>query len=128
MSSRQIAIPSIKITFPDGTEDFAVLQHYNPIAQGRDEQEEDIDQCIFDGYLLNEKDVSVTVTGCPNADNFGVIPLQAKRVGSREVANLTERKIHIPPFLVSKNLSVCLSLCLSVTEFYPNFLRPGKTE
>ena len=85
VSSRQTAIPSIKITFPDGTEDFAVIQHYNPIAQGRDEQEEDIDQCIFDGYLLNEKDVYVTVTGCPNADNFGVIPLQAKRVGRWQI-------------------------------------------
>ena len=28
----------------------------------------------------------------------------------REVANLTERKIHIPPYVVSKNLSVCLSV------------------
>ena len=31
---------------------------------------------------------------------------------SREVANLTERKIRIPPFIMSKNLSVCL--CPSV--------------
>ena len=29
---------------------------------------------------------------------------------SREVANLTERKICIPPYRVSKNLSVCLSV------------------
>ena len=34
---------------------------------------------------------------------------------SREVANLTERKIHIPPFLVSKSVSVFLSVCPSVT-------------
>ena len=27
---------------------------------------------------------------------------------SREVANLTERNIHIPPYMVSKNLTVCL--------------------
>ena len=27
---------------------------------------------------------------------------------SREVANLTERKKNIPPYMVSKNLSVCL--------------------
>ena len=72
ISSRQTALPSIKITFPDGSEDYAVLQRYNPIPQGRDEREQDIDQCIFDGYLLNEKDVYVTVTGCPNTDNFGV--------------------------------------------------------
>ena len=29
---------------------------------------------------------------------------------SKEVANLTERKIHIHPYMVSKNLSVCLSV------------------
>ena len=79
VSGRQTAIPSIKITFPDGTDDFAVLQHYNPIAQGRDEQEEDIDHCIFDGYLLNEVDVYVTVTGCQHADNFGVIPCKGSK-------------------------------------------------
>ena len=39
--------------------------------------------------------------------------------GSMAVANLTERKIHIPTFMVSKNLSVCL--------FDPNYLRTGKT-
>ncbi len=71
-SSRQTSMPSMKITFPDGTEDYAVLQRYNPIPQGRDELEEDIDQCIFDGYLLNEKDVYVTMAGCPNSDSFEV--------------------------------------------------------
>ena len=30
---------------------------------------------------------------------------------SREVAKLTERKICIPLYMVSKNLSVCLSIC-----------------
>ena len=39
---------------------------------------------------------------------------------SKEVANLTERKIHIPLYMVSKNLSVCLSVCLSVLKL----LRP----
>ena len=29
---------------------------------------------------------------------------------SREVANFIERKIHIPPYMVSKYLSVCLSV------------------
>ena len=40
---------------------------------------------------------------------------------SRKVANLTERKIHIPLCMVSKNLSV--SPC--VTNFDPNYLRTG---
>ena len=43
---------------------------------------------------------------------------------SREVANLTERKIHIPPYMVSKNLSVCLSVCPSVINFDPNYWLP----
>ena len=43
---------------------------------------------------------------------------------SREVANLTERKINIPPYMVSKNLSVRLS----AVNFDPNYLRTGKTE
>ena len=33
---------------------------------------------------------------------------------SWEVANLTERKIHIPPYMVSKNLFVCLSVCYQI--------------
>ena len=72
VSSRQTSLPSLKITFPDGTEDYTVLQRYNPIPQGHDELEEDIDQCIFDGYLLNEKDVYVVMAGCPNSDSFEV--------------------------------------------------------
>ena len=31
---------------------------------------------------------------------------------SRKVANLNERKINIPTYMVSKNFSVCLSVCL----------------
>ena len=72
VSSRQTSMPIMKITYPHGTEDYAILQRYNPIPQGRDELEEDIDQCIFDGYLLNEKDVYVVMTGCPHSDSFEV--------------------------------------------------------
>ena len=72
VSSRQTSLPSLKITLPNGMEDYAILQRYNPIPQGHDELEEDIDQCIFDGYLLNEKDVYVTMVGCLNSDSFEV--------------------------------------------------------
>ena len=64
--------PLLKVTFPDGQEDVAVLKRYNPIAVGPNEREEDVDQCIFDGYLSEEKDVYVTVTGCPSTGNFDV--------------------------------------------------------
>ena len=49
------------------------------------------------------------------------------REESRKVANLTERKNqHIPVYGVKE--FVCLSVCLSVTKFDPNYLRTGKTE
>ena len=38
---------------------------------------------------------------------------------SREVANLTERKICIPLYMVSKNLSVCLSVAEIITLIRP---------
>ena len=34
---------------------------------------------------------------------------------SREVANLLKENIHIPPYMVSKNLSVCMSVRLGQT-------------
>jgi hypothetical protein len=61
-------IPKLKISFPDGgVDDLAILQRYNPIPVGPTERSEDVDNCIFHGYLLTEKDVYVTVTGCPGS-------------------------------------------------------------
>jgi len=64
--------PLLKITFPDGSEDTAVLKRFNPIPVGPNEREEDVDPCIFDGYLRQEDDSYVTVTGCPLTGNFDV--------------------------------------------------------
>lgn len=64
--------PLLKITFPDGFEDTAVLKRFNPIPAGPNERAEDVDPCIFDGYLSHEDDVYVTVTGCPSSGNFDV--------------------------------------------------------
>lgn len=66
--------PLLKITFPDGSEDTAVLKRYNPIPAGPNERAEDVDPCIFDGFLSQEKDAYVTVTGCPLTGNFDVSP------------------------------------------------------
>jgi hypothetical protein len=63
----------LKITFPDGSEDTAVLKRFNPIPAGPNEREEDVDPCIFDGYLRQEDDSYVTVTGCPLTGNFDVL-------------------------------------------------------
>ena len=70
----------MKIAFPDGGEDdFAVLQNFNPIPVGPAERSEDVDNCIYHGNLLKEKDVYVTVTGCPDANSFQVKQFEVPR-------------------------------------------------
>ena len=65
--------PYLKITFPDGGEDdVAILMRFNPIPLAPHERSEDLDSCIFHGYLEKEKNVYVTVTGCPFSDTFQV--------------------------------------------------------
>jgi len=64
-------VPLLRIRFPDGgADDFAVLKVFNPIPQGPLERAEEIDSCIFEGHLQNEKDAFIALTGCPNSDNF----------------------------------------------------------
>jgi hypothetical protein len=56
------------------------LRRYNPIPAGPNERAEDIDSCIYDGYLKDESDVYVTVTGCASSNNFQVKNHKRKRV------------------------------------------------
>jgi len=66
-------VPLLRIRFPDGDkDDFAILKTFNPIPLGANERAEDVDSCIYDGYLQNESNVYVTVTGCANSDTFQV--------------------------------------------------------
>ncbi len=66
-------IPLLQIDFHDGgVEDVALLSPFNPIPQGPTERSEEIDPCIYEGYLKNEKDVYVTLTGCPLSESFQV--------------------------------------------------------
>ena len=66
-------VPFLRIAFPDqGNDDFAILKPYNPVPLAPHERSEDLDSCIYQGYLLNEKDVHVTMTGCAMSDNFKV--------------------------------------------------------
>ena len=62
------------ISFNDGKpDDVAILERYNPIPRQPDENDEDIDQCIFKGVLLHEHNVLVSLTGgCPFEDSFEV--------------------------------------------------------
>ena len=59
------------IRFPDnGTEDVALLKRTNPIPLTDDEN--DVDSCIFQGHLRDEKDVFVSLNGCPRSMTFDV--------------------------------------------------------
>ena len=55
-------------------------------------------------------------------NNLAIIPLQAK--GVWRLQNSSREKAQIPPYLVSKNLS----LCVYVLNFDLNHFRTGKTE
>jgi len=76
VSDGSSALPLLKITFPDGNEDdFAVLKHFDIIPTGRNEDPATVNNCIYDGYLTNEKDVYVTLTGgCAYSETFDVSP------------------------------------------------------
>jgi hypothetical protein len=68
------ASAALRISFGDGgDDDVALLLPYNPIPAGPAERSEDIDSCIFHGYLVQEKDVYVTLTGCPQTQTFQVL-------------------------------------------------------
>ena len=70
------------ITFPDGgPDDAAILEHSNPLGDAtkdsRDSEENDdddgeVNNCIFFGHLANEPDVSVSLNGCPLNMTFDV--------------------------------------------------------
>jgi len=68
----QKPVPVLQITYPNGLSDSVILKSFNPIPAQSFERQEDIDTCIYDGYLTTEKDVYVTVTGCAHTDTFNV--------------------------------------------------------
>ena len=64
---------SVTLAIGDGANDVAILKQINPIRRRPDEREEDVDSCIFDGFLQDESKVYVTLTGgCPFEDSFDV--------------------------------------------------------
>jgi len=66
------AEPVLKITYPDGGSDLVTLRQFNPIPIQPWERQEDVDTCIHDGFMTNEKGVYVTVNGCAYSDTFEV--------------------------------------------------------
>lgn len=67
-------IAHLNVEFPDSDIiDVAILMPANPIPKQADEREEDVDRCIFSGFLRDEPDSLVTLTGgCPFEDSFEV--------------------------------------------------------
>jgi hypothetical protein len=66
-------IPFLIVNFPEGEIDAAILKRFNPIPMRPDESDQDIDNCIFEGFLEKESSVYVTVTGgCPFSNSFEV--------------------------------------------------------
>jgi len=54
--------------------DYAKLEQYNPLPLMADEREEDVDNCIFKGHLMNEPDAEIVMTGgCPFTLSFEAI-------------------------------------------------------
>ena len=72
--------PVLKITYPNGQSDIAILKNFNPIPVQSYEREEDVDTCIYDGYLANESDVYVTLTGCAHTDTFNVSCISSRKI------------------------------------------------
>ena len=65
-------VPLLNIKFPDGgKDDAAFLDHYNPFPK-TDNETEEVDDCIFMGFLRDEHEVSGALTGCPKQDTFDV--------------------------------------------------------
>ena len=67
-------VPLLIVGFPDGgDDDSAILKSVNPIPIGSHEAAIDVDPCIYIGYLLNDPEVTVTLTGgCSLEDSFEV--------------------------------------------------------
>jgi hypothetical protein len=67
-------IPFLRISYPDfGNDDFAVLKYFNPIPLTAGETVDEIEDCIFNGFLRDEANVYVTLTGgCPGSYTFEV--------------------------------------------------------
>ena len=74
MDTGSSELPALKINFNDGGEpDVAVLSRFDIVPAGRNEDPSMVDSCIYDGFLINEDKVYVTLTGgCAGSSSFEV--------------------------------------------------------
>ena len=68
-------IAHLNVIFPDSDiTDIAILSPANPIPRQAEELDQDVDNCIFTGFLRDEPDSVITLTGgCPFEDSYEVI-------------------------------------------------------
>ena len=87
--SNGAALPLLKINFPDGkSSDLANLKHFAIAPAGRNEDSAKVDNCIYDGYLTNEKNVYITLTGgCAHSKSFEVHEHSKKMLSHKFVAS-----------------------------------------
>lgn len=60
-------IPSIKVTFSDGTEDFTVLKHHNPFPKSKSWNPST--SCTYSGHMRSNPRELIAVTGCIQKEN-----------------------------------------------------------
>merc|ERR1711981_748543 len=97
--------PKLMINFNDGGDpDFVALERVHSEFVDDAEDEED-DECILVGNLVNEPDVAVTVDGCPGNETFQVI-VNSERIteGTFEIDNGQVTAFHSDPDLMSASV------------------------
>ena len=75
-NSNDNEIPNIEIMFPDGSSDTLVLHRY--YSNKMDQQKNNIKSCNFIGYLKNETDACVGLSGCPGKENVEFLILSTR--------------------------------------------------
>ena len=72
-------VPTISITFPDGSIDTLVLDKY---YSNEDERKSGIQRCNFIGHLAEETGACIGMTGCPESEEVEFTIISSRLNGS----------------------------------------------
>ena len=72
-------VPTIAITFPDGSTDTMVLDKY---YSNEDERKAGIQRCNFIGHLAEETGACIGMTGCPESEEVEFTIMSSRLNGS----------------------------------------------
>ena len=72
-------VPTISITFPDGSIDTLVLDKY---YSNEDERKSGIQRCNFIGHLSEETGACIGMTGCPESEEVEFTIMSSRLNGS----------------------------------------------